>query len=95
MWFGWLMRFMCGYLWIAMAIIIKWWTPDIRKDKSPDPKHSYRRTFTPKYIKKKKYLYYVWCSVLVSMLIIPSLAYAFASALFTTFISFMILDEMD
>lgn len=89
------MRFMVEHMWSVMAIIIHWLTPDIRKDRSPDANHSYRRTFTPKYIKKKKYLYYVWCTVLVSMLIIPSLAYMLVSALFTTFLSFMILDEMD
>ena len=43
---------------------------------------------------KKKLVYYAWCITLSTMIILPVPAYLVGAALFTTFVSFMILDEM-
>ena len=69
--------------------------PNWVRHRNPDSEHFYRRTLTPQHRAKKRLIYYIWVSVLLTMLIIPSLAYAFAASLFTTFVSFMILDETD
>ena len=49
---------------------------------------------SPTHRAKKKLVYYAWCITLVSMLILPFAAYVVAATFFTTFISFMIMDEM-
>lgn len=69
--------------------------PEWIRNRTPESEHFYRRTLTPQYRAKKRLVYYLWISVLLTMLIIPFLAYVFAASLFTTFVSFMILDEME
>ncbi|WP_163835862.1 hypothetical protein [Spartinivicinus ruber] len=63
------------------------------QDKSPDPKHFYRRLFTQKYLQKKQRLKYYWLSLAIFLSQINSLALIIGILLMATFITFAILDE--
>ena len=48
----------------------------------------------PSYRVKRRLVCYAWCLALFSIVMIPTPAFAVPAFFFTTFVSFMILDEM-
>lgn len=59
----------------------------------PDPRHFHRRRLTRRYRAKQRIVKNVWIVAGCIMLCLPSLALILAGALFTTILSFLILDE--
>lgn len=61
--------------------------------KSPDAKHFYRRKFTDQYARKKRQVKHLWISALLLVLFFPTLPLLISMVMFTSFLSFCILDE--
>ena len=61
----------------------------------PQHDHFHRRRFTRKYQQKQRIVRSLWFSVLLVMLAFPILWFVIAAAMFTTFVSFTILDETE
>ena len=59
----------------------------------PDPNHYHRRRFTAKYRRKQGIVKSLWISSGVVMLCFPVAPFVMGLGLFTTFLSFVILDE--
>lgn len=72
---------------------LSWLLPVWTQNQTPDKTHFYRRVFTKSYKKRKNQVKNLWILSTFAMLIFPSLAFISASCLFTTFLSFSILDE--
>lgn len=63
--------------------------------RSPDEYHFHRRRFTQKYRNKQKVVRSLWFSMSLVVLAFPVPHVAVFVALFTTFLSFCILDETE
>ncbi|SFG94821.1 hypothetical protein [Neptunomonas qingdaonensis] len=80
------MRFLLQMLWLACI-------PDWMRDQQPDSQHFYRRQFTKKYQRKCTIVRRLWvCSGLL-ILLFPTIPFAAAISLLSTFLSFCLLDE--
>jgi len=60
-----------------------------------EPAHCHGRRYTLKYRRKKGIVKSLWIVSGLSMLVIPILPFMAALGLFTTFLSFVILDETE
>ncbi len=61
----------------------------------PDPNHSYGRTLCQSYLLRKRQVKNFWIIAGVVVMLEPVLHIAVVVSLFTTFLSFMYLDESD
>ncbi|NIB41161.1 hypothetical protein HBA55_16275 [Pseudomaricurvus alkylphenolicus] len=77
-------------LWAQMS-----WQPHWLNSRDPDAEHFHRRRFTHKYREKQRIVRSVWFSAGVVMLAFPQPHVVIALLLFTTFLSFCILDETE
>ncbi|QEQ96380.1 hypothetical protein [Neptunomonas concharum] len=78
---------------LLLQMLWLWFLPQWMADQSPDSRHFYRRQFTRDYQKKRAVVQRLWiCSAFV-MLCFPSLVFIAVISLFSTFLSFCILDE--
>ncbi len=73
-------------------ILLLYW-PELYERRQPDENHPYRRLFTPRYLARKKIVRGIWIATGSMMLIFPQLPFVITLGLFTTFLSFSILDE--
>lgn len=69
------------------------WEPVRLLATDPDKYHYHKRRFTEKYRRKQKVVRSLWFVMMLMVLAFPSLPFATFVALFTTFLSFCILDE--
>ncbi|MYM62233.1 hypothetical protein [Pseudomaricurvus sp. HS19] len=69
------------------------WEPVYLLATDPDKYHFHRRRFTKKYRQKQRVVRSLWFSMMLTVLAFPSLHFATIVTLFTTFLSFCILDE--
>ncbi len=69
------------------------WQPSWLLSEIPDKSHFHRRRFTESYQKKRRFVRGLWFSAVLMMLAFPVAHLVVFIALFTTFISFSILDE--
>lgn len=67
--------------------------PDWVDDECPDGTHPHRRRFTLGYRRRRGIVKNVWIASGLVMALQGSIAFIFAMALGTTFLSFVILDE--
>ena len=67
--------------------------PDWALDARPDYQHFHRRRYTPRYRAKKRVVRDLWIGAGCVMLLHPVLAFVLTTALITTFVAFVILDE--
>lgn len=74
--------------WLLRALMPAWW-----RDRRPDAEHPHRRRFTAAYRRKQTLVKNVWILSGVVMLAQVSPALILPTALATTFLSFVILDE--
>lgn len=68
-------------------------SPTWMRDKTPDEAHFYRRLFTAKHKAKKDKAKLLWIAVLLVILIFPYPPLIVATLLFTTFLTFSLMDE--
>lgn len=78
-----------------MLRFLEWFMPDWALKTYPDPQHSHGRRLTHSYKKKQDIVKNLWIGSGLLMLVIGVLPYLVAATLFTTFISFVILDETE
>jgi hypothetical protein len=76
-----------------MLRFLEWLLPDWVLNSSGDPNHCHGRRFTRAYRKKQEMVKSLWICSGLTMLIVPVMPYVASAALFTTFLSFVILDE--
>lgn len=69
------------------------WQPDWLASKDPDSQHFHRRRYTKKYRSKLRVVRSLWFTVSLLVLAFPVMHFAVFATLFTTFLSFCILDE--
>ncbi len=69
------------------------WQPAWLLSEIPSKRHFHRRRLTEVYRKKQRLVRSLWFSALMIMLALPALPLVVAISLFTTFVSFSILDE--
>ena len=62
---------------------------------NPDKNHFHRRRFTEKYKNKQRIVRNIWFSFVAVVLCFQALQIFFILGLFTTFISFCVLDETE
>ena len=67
--------------------------PAWMRDRTPDETHFYRRFFTAKYRAKRNKAKWLWIGMLALMLCFPYPPLMLAVLLFTTFLTFSLLDE--
>ncbi|MDO6564917.1 hypothetical protein Q4488_16165 [Amphritea sp. 1_MG-2023] len=67
--------------------------PDWMSNRYPDGDHFYRRRFTAAYKARLRWAYRLWLGSALLMLTLPSPPIIIGLGLFTTFISFSLLDE--
>lgn len=79
------------FYWKLMHQVV--WQPSWLLSKIPDRRHFHRRRFTENYQKKRRVVRSLWFSAALMMLAFPFAHLVVVIALFTTFISFSILDE--
>ena len=77
-----LIRFYSGFL-----------LPEWMSNRQPDSQHFFRRKFTSQYRARLRRVYWLWLASSCLMLVLPVPAIVIPLALFTTFISFSLLDE--
>ncbi|WP_299182916.1 hypothetical protein [uncultured Neptuniibacter sp.] len=63
------------------------------RNRTPDETHFYRRLFTAKHRAKRSKAKLLWISVLTVMLFFPYPPVVFTLFLFTTFLTFSLMDE--
>ncbi len=78
-----------------MLRIIEWLLPDWARTTCPDPSHCHGRRLTKTYQKKQGLVKNIWIGSGMLMLLIPVPPFFIAAMLFTTFLSFVILDETE
>lgn len=78
-----------------MLRILEWFMPTWALSTCPDPNHCHGRRLTKTYRKKQGIVKNLWIASGLVMLAFPALPYLVAAGLFTTFLSFVILDETD
>lgn len=69
------------------------WQPVWLMSDTPEDYHFHRRRFTQKYRNKQKIVRSLWFSMSLLVLAFPVMPFAVFVTLFTTFLSFCILDE--
>lgn len=79
------------FRWIALSL--KLFLPAWRQMAKPDSHHAYGRTLTKGYIARKSIVKNMWIGSALLMLAMPALPVVIGLGLFTTFVSFMFLDE--
>lgn len=79
----------------VLALLERLLLPDWRQHKYPDPSHPWRRSFTPRYQRKKKIVVWLWYACALGILLLSTLAGMVVLLLLTTFLSFSILDETE
>lgn len=67
--------------------------PAWRQQPIADKRHAYGRTLTKGYAAKKSMVKNFWIASGALMMVMPALHFVIALGLFTTFVSFMYLDE--
>lgn len=67
--------------------------PRWRQTLTPDSKHPLGRTLTKRYKAKKSVVKNFWIASGTAMVLMPALPFVIGLVLFTTFVSFMYLDE--
>lgn len=67
--------------------------PEWMSNRHPDSRHFYRRKFTDAYKERLCWAYRIWLGSVLLMLAIPSPPVIIGLGLFTTFLSFSLLDE--
>lgn len=67
--------------------------PAWMRDRTPDENHFYRRFFTAKHRAKKAKAKRLWIGVLLLLLLFPHPPLIVTMLLFTTFLTFCLLDE--
>lgn len=80
------------FRWIMM--IWQFLLPAWRKVVKPDCNHAYGRTLTKGYVARKSFVKSMWIGSALMMLVMPALPVVIGLGLFTTFVSFMYLDEV-
>lgn len=83
------MRFIFG---VICQFLLPKWRQNLEQNQE-DSGHFYRRTLCPKYIEKKSRVKNFWLFAGALVLLQPSLHVMIVVGLFTTFLSFMYLDE--
>lgn len=78
--------------WLLMYLQL--FLPAWRQNMLPDQNHAYGRTLTKKYRAKKSIVKNFWIAAGTLMIFVPVLPVIVGLALFTTFVSFMYLDEV-
>ena len=73
--------------------VCNWLVPERDAGMKPDPTHSYGRTLCRSYILRKRQVKSFWLIACFVILLQPVLYVAVVVSLFTTFLSFMYLDE--
>jgi len=73
--------------------LVRWFLPSWRYDPRPDAAHFFRRTLCSTYQKKRAKVKVFWITAALFVMINPVLPLALVVGLFTTFLSFMYLDE--
>ncbi|MGI1670556.1 MAG: hypothetical protein K6L74_09565 [Neptuniibacter sp.] len=76
---------------LAFAFLL--FTPVWMQDHTPDEKHFYRRFFTKKHRAKRSKAKQLWIGMLLLMLLFPSPPLIVSMLLFTTFLTFSLMDE--
>ena len=76
-----------------MLKLFEWLMPACIRSTSPDARHYHRRRFTRAYKKKQQIVKSLWIGSGILMLLVQALPYMVVSAMFTTCLAFMILDE--
>ena len=76
-----------------LSSFVKWFLPHWRDDSRPDEAHCFRRTLCSSYQKKRARVKVFWIITAFVVMINPVLPMALVAGLFTTFLSFMYLDE--
>ena len=67
--------------------------PHLYEIREPDELHPYKRKFTKRYKAKKQVVKGLWIATGLLMIIYPLIPFIVTLGLFTTFLSFSILDE--
>lgn len=80
-------------MWKQLLLLLTLLKPAWMQRKDPDEEHFYRRTFTKRYQAKLRLVKNLWIVSGLLMLAFPLLPFIASLGLFTTFISFSILDE--
>ena len=75
--------------------VCNWLVPGRDSGMEPDPHHSYGRTLCRSYILRRRQVKTFWLIACFVILLQPVLYVAVVVSLFTTFLSFMYLDESD
>ena len=70
----------------------RYWN-SLQNRQQADPNHPYKRLFTERYLAKKRIVKGIWIASGLLMLSFPLLPFVVTLGLFTTFLSFSILDE--
>ncbi len=76
-----------------LEILLLLYCPKCYERRQPDENHPYRRLFTKKYQAKKQVVKGLWIATGILMIIYPLMPFIVTLGLFTTFLSFSILDE--
>lgn len=76
-----------------ISFILAFLKPSWMQDKTPDASHFYRRLFTSKHRAKRAKARLLWIGVGGLMLAFPYPPLIIALSLFTTFITFSLMDE--
>ena len=76
-----------------LLLVVQLFLPAWRQSVMPDRRHAYGRTLTKRYQARKSMVKNFWIASGAVMVIMPALPIVIGLALFTTFVSFMYLDE--
>ncbi|RTE66513.1 hypothetical protein EH243_07920 [Amphritea opalescens] len=76
-------------IWFYLQLLLPEWMRNIH----PDSDHFYRRKLTPAYKDRLRYAYRIWLGSVLLMIALPSPPVIIGLGLFTTFLSFSLLDE--
>ncbi|WP_286238016.1 hypothetical protein [Neptuniibacter halophilus] len=76
-----------------LAFLLMLLAPGWMRDRTPDEKHFYRRFFTRRHRAKRSKAKLLWIAALCLMLFFPYPPLMVALLLFTTFITFSLMDE--
>ncbi len=71
------------------------WKPAWMEVENPEARHFHRRRFTQRYRQRQKLVERIWLFAALLLFFFPSPPLAVAGILFSTFLSFCILDESE
>ena len=80
---------MFRWLFLCLQLFLPAWRQQVK----PDRRHSFGRTLTKNYRARKSMVKNFWIASGTLMMLVPVLPLVVGLALFTTFVSFMYLDE--